>query len=125
MVMLTDEEILKSCERRMEGDTWEEIAEDLGVGVSSVYQAVRSRIFAGNAHRGSGVYVNVRRWMRRENVSLDDIAMNAGYAKSTVRDQLDGRRKLSAVMVKTIVHLGGMTEEEVRKTGTEDNGNDE
>ena len=69
--------------------------------------------------------MNVRRWMRRENVSLDDIAMNAGYAKSTVRDQLDGRRKLSAVMVKTIVHLSGMTEEEVRTMETEDDGNDE
>ena len=112
--MLTDEEILESCRERIRGDTWEEIAERLGLSVSTVYQAVRSRVFAGKRHCGSDVYVNVRRWMRETGVSLEDIAMNAGYGKSTVRDQLDGRRKLSAVLVRTIMHLSGMTEEEVR-----------
>lgn len=118
--MLTDEEILESCRERVRGDTWEEIAERLGVSVSTVYQAVRSRVFAGKRYHGSGVYVNVRRWMREAGVSLEDIAMNAGYGKSTVRDQLDGRRKLSAVLVRTIMHLSGMTEEEVREVREKD-----
>ncbi|MBQ4051491.1 MAG: hypothetical protein IJD13_07655, partial [Oscillospiraceae bacterium] len=97
----------------------------LGVSVGAVYQAVRGRIFASRSRRGSGVYGNVKRWMREAGISLEDIAMNAGYAKSTVRDQLDGRRKLSGVMVKTIMQLSGMTEEEVRTMETEDDGNDE
>ena len=114
--MLSDEEVLEAVRIRLKNGRWKDAGDALGMSVSGIYAAVYERIFAEKRARGADLYPNVRRWMLESHVSYEDLAANAGYAIATVKEQLNGRSRMSEALARTIRELSGMSEEEIRQT---------
>ena len=110
---MTDKEILRACEMRLEGKTWAQIGAVLGYHHSSAEHAISRRIFSGKGTMANSIHPNVQRWMREEGVYGKHIAAEAGVCRDTVTTHLN-QQVIGKRVAEAICRMSGLTMEQVQ-----------
>ena len=111
---MSDLEILKGCEERLKGKTWNEAGKVIGYTGGALRGAVLEYIVrTTNRKRGSGRYTNVRHWMVRNGVGTHEFASMLGYGHSHISLILTGANPMPDTVLEQIQKVTGLTREEI------------
>ena len=110
---MTKEQLTKAFELRVDGLTYDEIAEHMGVSRQAVHEALHRAMDNGRVY-AKCVYPGLRRWMIDHNISRRQLALalRPGVKPGWLYYKLEGRFRLSMGDVKAILKYTGMTFEE-------------
>ena len=110
---MTDIEIIKACEMRLDGCSWAEIGEALHYTRNNCFMVVKNRVFGERGGRTKCTHPHVLRWMRRMGVTYAYLASEAGVHKRTVSINLQ-KEVIAPNIAQTIHELSGLSLEEIQ-----------
>ena len=101
---------------RLDGFTYQEIAEKFGVSKQYINQMLQSAIGERrNKTLDKIVYPNIANWLKNNECSISEFAIRVGIKRSTLDSKLYGRNKFNSDEIKRILDVTGMKFEECLK----------
>ena len=107
---------MKFSKMRVDGFTYQEIAEKFGVSKQYINKMLKNVISERKLkYINTIVYPNIANWLKRNECSISEFARKTGMKRSTLNDKLHGRRKFNSNELKSILDVTGMKFEECIK----------
>lgn len=105
---------------RLDGCSFREIAEKLGVTKQAVQQAIPSIEKRAIKEIPDCVYPNIYAWMKKRMVSVKDFSTLCNVAYVTIRRTLSGETTLNKTTIDKILEVTEMTYEEAFRKAEKD-----
>ena len=110
------EDKIEVFKMRLDGFTYQEIAEKFGVSKQYINQMLQSAIGERrNKTVNKIVYPNIANWLKNNECSISEFAIRVGMKRPTLDGKLHGRRKFNSDEIKRILDVTGMKFEECFK----------
>ena len=110
------EDKIEVFKMRLDGFTYQEIAEKFGVSRQYINQMLQNVISERrNKTLNKIVYPNIANWLKDNECSISEFAIRVGIKRSTLDRKLYGRNKFNSDEIKRILDVTGMKFEECLK----------
>lgn len=119
----TREMLVRACTMRIDGHTFEEIAQELGVSKQYVHRALQKCVVnepyapVGIPARYKNiVYPYITEYLHKRRMTVKELSIQADLDTRMLRDSLAGRRKVDGEMVIALLKATGIAPENLLKT---------
>ena len=110
------EDKIEVFKMRLDGFTYQEIAEKYGVSRQYINQMLQNVISEKrNKALNKIVYPNIANWLKDNERSISEFAIRVGIKRSALYNKLYGRNKFNSDEIKRILDVTGMKFEECFK----------
>ena len=110
------EDKIEVFKMRLDGFTYQEIAEKFGVSRQYINQMLQNVISERrNKTLNKIVYPNIANWLKDNECSISEFVIRVGIKRSTLDYKLRGRNKFNSDEIKRILDVTGMKFEECFK----------
>ena len=110
------EDKIEVFKMRLDGFTYQEIAEKYGVSRQYINQMLQNVISEKrNKALNKIVYPNIANWLKDNECSISEFVIRVGIKRSTLDYKLRGRNKFNSDEIKRILDVTGMKFEECLK----------
>ena len=110
------EDKIEVFKMRLDGFTYQEIAEKFGVSRQYINRMLQNVISERrNKTVNKIVYPNIANWLKNNECSISEFAIRVGMERSTLDRKLYGRSKFNSDEIKRILDATGMKFEECLK----------
>lgn len=107
---------IKAFKMRLDGFSYQEIAEKFGVSKQYINQMLQNVISERrNKAVNKIVYPNIANWLKDNECSISEFVIRVGIKRSTLDHKLRGRNKFNSDEIKRILDVTGMKFEECLK----------
>lgn len=117
--MTKDDKVL-AYSMRLDGYSFREIAEKLGVSIQAVQKAippVENRVIKRTV---TCIYPNIYAWMRKNDINIDKLSNLCSVSYMTIKRMLIGESETRKSTIDKILEVTGMTYEEAFKKAEKD-----
>ena len=107
---------IKAFKMRLDGFSYQEIAEKFGVSKQYINQMLQNVISERrNKAVNKIVYPNIANWLKDNECSISEFVIRVGIKRSTLDHKLHGRNKFNSDEIKRILDVTGMKFDECLK----------
>lgn len=106
------EDKIKAFSMRLDGFTFQEIGEYLGVSKIAVQQMLQRAISSQGTVHSKWVYPNLRDWVIEQGLSLSQMSQMFGLSANSISTYLLGKMDPSFSFIKAVLNASGMSFEE-------------
>ena len=105
---MTREEKIDIFAMRIDGCTFQEIADKYGVSRQAIQQMLRAISTESGVTRKNYIYPNIADWLIRNNISQRDFAKNIGFKQTAVSSYLTGKNPPHFTFINAVIKETGM-----------------
>lgn len=106
------EDKIKAFSMRLDGFTFQEIGEHLGVPKMAVQQMLQRAVASNGTVYRKWVYPNIRDWVMEQGLSLSQISQICGLSANSVSSYMTGKLDPPFSFIKAVLKASGMSFEE-------------
>lgn len=106
---MTNEQKVEAYRMRLDGATWQEVGDSLGVSKQAAWHALTPHYCTAGSR--SCIFPGIGRWMYEEGMGYADIARRIGVPYSRVRDALIGYAEPRIKFINQMLELTGLSYE--------------
>lgn len=117
---MTNEQRAEAYLMLLNGATYEETAQKMGVSKQRLHQLMPN-VRASGRQSKTWIYPNIKQWMRHNRITICHLSELLGCHKATLGRYLSGKAQPDKTIIDKILEVTGMNYEEAFKTGKADN----